>query len=247
LSIERNMEEGKMRFDIAGCTDAAGRVPNEDACGSFNSDQKFAWVVADGLGGHVSGELASQAAVDLVKKMLESNSPIDQNFSEMVFSHMQREIADLHGPLTTAVCAFSDGETLYYANVGDSRLFFFRNQERVALTRDHTLAYIDYLRGAVDYEDLATHPLQNRLLHAVGSDTNFICDNKYDSITLAEGDAFLLCTDGFWELVSGPEIQKSLSVTTTAQDWLETMLAVLKSKLKPTSDNYTAICVRVIE
>ena len=66
-------------------------------------------------------------------------------------------------------------------------------------------------------------------------------------IELEDGDAFILCTDGFWELVNERETIRTLNISQTPREWLDFMLEILESRLKPTSDNYTAVCVLVRE
>ena len=116
-----------MRFLTSKYTDPGGRSPNEDAVDYFTKNTFSAWIAADGLGGHSQGELASAEAVRSLKEQMEVCTGLDSNFVEKAYKKMNDDVLSLNGPLTTAVCAFSDGHKLWYANNGDSRFIFIRN------------------------------------------------------------------------------------------------------------------------
>lgn len=235
-----------MRFLSKTFTDPGGRDPNEDSVGAYSAEKFSAWIAADGLGGHVSGELASSEAVHSLENSLKECKNLDRDFVEQSFRDMNAAVEALEGPLTTAVCAFSDGKTLYYGNNGDSRFFFLRDRKIISHTNDHSLAYLAYLTGTISYDEIPSHPAQNRLYHCIGNEPEFSAE-LYDPISLQPGDAFLLCTDGFWELISLTEIERTLNIAQTPDEWMEFMLGEVRPRLKPTSDNYTAVCVMVRE
>ena len=235
-----------MYFDHFSVSEIGGRSQNEDSVGSTEVHGISAWIAADGLGGHVHGELASAAAVESLAAQMNRCMQADDAFITETFERMNADVKELNGALTTAVCAFSDGKTLRYANDGDSRFYFFRKAKVLCHSNDHSLAYISYLRGDIRYEDIPSSPLQNRLLHALGGDQHSGVE-LYEELELQPGDAFLLCTDGFWELVRDGEMENALRISTTAEDWMSLMLDKLKERLTPHSDNYTAVCVKVSE
>ena len=232
-----------MQFSTCQFTNPGGRYPNEDSVGYFSNDN-YAWIAADGLGGHISGEIASAEAVRSLKKEFYAAGSVDQSFMEKAFQKMNDSIFALHGPLTTAVCAFSDGKTLWYGNIGDSRIYFIRGKKILNHSNDHSLAYVDYLRGNTSYDEIAVHPAQNRLYHSLGTETNYYGE-FYDPVVLKDGDAFLLVTDGFWELITTEEIIRTLKISRTSEEWMGTMLDIVESRLKSNSDNYSAVCVMV--
>ena len=227
-------------------TDPGGRSPNEDSVGYFTSGEFKAWIAADGLGGHTSGEVASAEAVRLLEEALKQCGAVNSGFVKDAFRQMNDGIIALEGPLTTAVCAFSDGQKLWYANNGDSRFYFIRDKKVLYHTNDHSLAFVAYLTGSITYEEIPTHPAQNRLFHSLGNETEF-CGEFYSEIELKPGDAFLLATDGFWELISDEEILRTLNISVTSDEWLATMLDIVQPRLKKTSDNYSAVCAVVKE
>lgn len=235
-----------MRFLTCQFTDPGGRSPNEDSVGSFATDIYSAWIAADGLGGHSSGEKASSEAVKTLESVMSGCSEMDRPFMEKTFQKMNDAVISLGGPLTTAVCAFSDGQKLWYGNNGDSRFFFIRDKEMLYHTNDHSIAFVAYLTGNITYEEIPSHPAQNRLYHSLGNETDFFGE-FYPEVDLKPGDAFLLATDGFWELITDEEILRTLKISPTPQEWMSTMLDIVQSRLKSNSDNYSAVCVMVKE
>ncbi len=233
-----------MRFLTCQFTDPGGRSPNEDSVGSFTAGAFSAWIAADGLGGHSSGEVASAEAVKTMEIVINECNEMDRSFMEEAFHKLNDSILSLGGPLTTAVCAFSDGKRLWYGNNGDSRFFFMRDQKMLYHTNDHSIAFVAYLTGNITYKEIPTHPAQNRLFHSLGNETDFYGE-FYPEIELKSGDAFLLATDGFWELITDEEILRTLNISQTPQEWLSTMIDIIQSRLKSNSDNYSAVCVMV--
>ena len=235
-----------MRFLTVQYTNPGGRTPNEDAVGFFDNEKFYAWIAADGLGGHLHGEIASAAAVQSLEDGIKSCTRMDEESIKATFRKMNADIRELKGPLTTAACAFSDGEKLWYGNNGDSRFFFIRDREILYHSNDHSLAYLAYTSGAISYDEIAAHPGQNRLYHSMGNEIEYFGE-IYSPIELKPGDAFILCTDGFWELVDRQEMVRTLNISPTPQEWLSMLLDILEQRLKPTSDNYSAVCVIVRE
>ena len=235
-----------MRFSSYCYTNPGGRSPNEDSAGAFSHDRLSAWIAADGLGGHASGELASAEAVKTLGEALDKCAALDEKFISDTFERMNEAVTVLNGPLTTAVCAFSDGKKLYYGNIGDSRFVFIRKKKVLQRTNDHSLAFVAYKSGSITYEEISTHPGQNRLYHSLGNEPDF-SGEFYDPITLQPGDAFILMTDGFWELISESDLIRTHNISHSAREWTEFLLESLEPRLVPTSDNYTAVSVMVMD
>ncbi len=235
-----------MRLLTCQFTDPGGRSPNEDSVGYFTTEGFSAWIAADGLGGHTQGEVASAEAVRSLETFMNGCKKMNSSIVENAFKQMNGDVLKLNGPLTTAVCAFSDGKKLWYANNGDSRFLFIRSRKVTHHTNDHSLAYVSYSAGRITYEEISTHPAQNRLFHSLGNEDDF-AGEFYPSLDLESGDAFVLCTDGFWELINNDEIIRTLNISPTPQEWLSMMLDIIQARLKKTSDNYSAVCVMVKE
>ncbi len=228
-----------MRILSQTFTDPGGRCPNEDAAGFYANGEFRAWIAADGLGGHADGEVASTCAARTLEEIMSGCSAVNGDFVRDVMRELNAAVSLLGGPLTTAVCAFTDGKTLWYANNGDSRLYFLRKKKITRRTNDHSVAYLAYRSNLITYSDIPTHPGQSRLIHALGTDLDF-AGEFYDPIPLEPGDAFLLCTDGFWELIEDCEIERSLRISDEPEAWLNLMLSFVRQRLKEHSDNYSA-------
>ena len=234
-----------MRILSQTFSDPGGRTPNEDAAGFYSNGDFRAWIAADGLGGHADGEAASACAAETLEEIMSGCTAVNEEFVRDSMRELNAAVSRLNGPLTTAVCAFTDGKTLWYANNGDSRLYFLRKNKITHRTNDHSLAYLAYRKDVITYEDIPTHPGQSRLLHSLGSDFEF-AGEFYDPIPLEPGDAFLLCTDGFWELIKDAEIERSLRISDEPEAWLDLMLSFVRQRLKDRSDNYTAAIGMVV-
>lgn len=235
-----------MRFLTHQYTNPGGREPNEDSAGSFENGSLRAWIAADGLGGHSHGEWASAKAVSTLGEALSECTELNEEFMRSAFRRMNEEVKNLSGPLTTAAVGVTDGKTLLYGNNGDSRFILVRNKEILCRSNDHSIAFMAYKSGQISYEEIALHPSQNRLFHSLGFENEF--DGEfYPAVELRPGDAFMMCTDGFWELINENEIIRALNISQTPQEWIDNMLLILNERLQPTSDNYTAVCVMVRE
>lgn len=235
-----------MNISYSEFTNEGMRSPNEDSVGAVSDGSFGIYVVADGLGGHIDGEIASRTAVELFLTECSADLELSKKALTDLFDMVNERVRDLNGPLTTAVCAFRKDDKLCFANVGDSRLYFFRDGIISAHTEDHSFAYLSYKLGEITYDEIRTNPGQSHLLKAVGS-TAKSGVQIYPEITIQPGDAFLLCTDGFWELVYDDEIIADLAESKDTNEWTEKMLTRLRERLGPHSDNYTVLTGMITE
>ena len=242
-----------LRFRTASLSRPGGRERNEDACDYRVSDAGGVWVVADGLGGHAGGERASRLAVETLLGILgdaPSVSPeglsqaLDQ--TQQVMLSAQREGGPhAAGMRTTVVVLVSDGESALWAYVGDSRLYHFRAGALLAQTRDHSVPQALVNAGEIPPEAIRGHEDRNRLLRSLGTEGAFRPSLPEAAVSLEPGDAFLLCTDGFWEPVSEEEMTAALATAADPAAWLATLERLLLERVAPTHDNYTALAVFV--
>jgi protein phosphatase len=174
-------------------------------------------IVADGLGGHAAGEVASRTAVEEVIRMCRKGHPGD--FPELLRAAVlaaHREIhrraqtdSKLHGMGTTCTVLAFVGHRAYLAHVGDSRAYRYRASLE-QLTRDHTMAQQLLSESAILPEEIRTHPAGHILTRALGMAELPAIDIR-EPITVASGDRFLLCSDGLTGHVSDGEIAEALS------------------------------------
>ncbi|MDT8901502.1 Stp1/IreP family PP2C-type Ser/Thr phosphatase [Anaeroselena agilis] len=175
------------------------------------------FVVADGMGGHVAGEVASRVAADTVSARfagaggeeptaLLSEAIIDAN--DKVY-RLAQEDSERAGMGTTLTAAFVAGSVLYWGHVGDSRLYLLRGGVLSQVSEDHSLVGELVRNGSITADEALIHPHRNILTRAVGTGDRVKVDTG--SLTLAAGDKVLLCTDGLTNMVTDGEIAAALS------------------------------------
>ena len=208
---------------IAGMTDVGlVRQLNEDNWGWRKlSSRARLYVVADGMGGHDGGEVASELAVETICRVAEEQErqqPAGLDALEELFDHAFqsanntiKEHAEKKGNdmgTTLVSMLLLDGNTALVANVGDSRGYLFRNRELHPVTRDHSLVAKMVERGRITAEEARTHPHSNILLRTVGTERDV--DIDIFRVDLQSGDRVVLCSDGLWGEVEDRDIQQIL-------------------------------------
>lgn len=198
------------------------RSGNEDSCrvieGKDAPDRVDAiMVVADGMGGHAAGEVASEMTADGVVRLLTSR-PADATMPEggysqllgQVLSEVNREVyragqkPEYHGMGTTCTVGVLKGSQLYIAHVGDSRAYLMRDRELVQVTRDHGWVAEQLEAGNLTPEEAEHHPYRNVVTRAVGTAAEVQVDTFFESV--APGHRVLLCSDGLHSVVGDSEI-----------------------------------------
>ncbi|MGA8617537.1 MAG: Stp1/IreP family PP2C-type Ser/Thr phosphatase [Candidatus Sulfotelmatobacter sp.] len=176
-------------------------------------------VIADGMGGHEGGLEASRLAVETVRKVYDQgfrDDPQAALVESFAAAHTRiLDYAEQHpefqGMGTTCTALVLHGRQLYFAHVGDSRLYLVRQGRILRLTRDHS--YVGRLveSGIVRAEDAEKHPQRHILTAALGAGTEVAVDGAEQGLALQDGDDLLLCTDGLWSVVSEEELQTAVS------------------------------------
>lgn len=188
------------------------RDNNEDAVFPVNSgrtDRQLVVAVADGMGGHIGGEIASRLAIDTVATR--TNMPIPQRIAVANDVIIKEAAAkpELRGMGTTVTAAeFMPNGGVTIGHVGDSRAYLFREGQLAQITKDHSVV-AEYLRaGSIRPEDVATHPQRSMLTRAVGLDPDLVVD--VIEISVLEGDRLLLCSDGLTSMIDDAQISELL-------------------------------------
>lgn len=180
-------------------------------------------VVADGMGGHKAGEYASKFAVEVVKQELAHSieeSPEAMMRNAIITANQRlrdaaREDSRFHGMGTTLVVATVIERTLYFANVGDSRLYLL-NEDIRQLSKDHSLVQEMVRLGGINQEEAKHHPDKNIITRAVGGREQVEVD--FFEYRLKKGDIILMCTDGLSNMVEDDEI---LRIVRSSRDVVE--------------------------
>jgi serine/threonine protein phosphatase PrpC len=202
------------------------RENNEDRYSYWEptSDEEFVRrgrlaILADGMGGYEGGQEASRIAVETIEKVYadsDENGPrawLAAGFRAAHQRILQHAVAhpEFRGMGTTCTAVAVLGSQLYYAHVGDSRLYLCQEAKIYRLTRDHS--YVGRLveQGIVSPAEAASHPQRHILTAALGAGAEVSPESPEEAISLGPGDGLVLCTDGLWSLVSEAEIADALA------------------------------------
>ncbi|MBL6988817.1 MAG: Stp1/IreP family PP2C-type Ser/Thr phosphatase [Bacteriovoracaceae bacterium] len=196
----------------AGLTDIGRkRSTNQDSI-YLNPDINF-FLVADGMGGHSGGDVASQLSVkkipEYVLNHLSSKSPAQVlnnaiKFANEAIYQKSQEMPKLKGMGTTAVSLYFFEDTLYIGNVGDSRAYLVHNTKLYQLSKDHSLVQEKLNLGIYDRQKAADDPMKNVLVRSVGHEDHLVVD--VFSYKICRHDFFLLCSDGLHGKVSDSDM-----------------------------------------
>ena len=177
--------------------------------------------VADGMGGHLAGDIASRMAADLLTEMLQDREPspdaLKQCVQDMNLRVYERQLDDpaLSGMGTTLTVIWDSPDCLYLAHVGDSRAYLLRNGDFRQVTDDHSLVGEMIRSGLLTPEEAAVHPYRHMITRAVGTDP----DVEPDILTLdkAASDRWLICSDGLSGCVSDGTLRDLLTLPDMAE------------------------------
>jgi PPM family protein phosphatase len=245
-----------MELLTASVSEAGGRSRNEDAFGQWRHASLFAGVVADGAGGHGGGDTASRIAVDAVLAELtrvaraggELTGPnllrVLLRANDAIIDAQEHDSALAHMRSTALVLGIDEAAGLAsWAHCGDTRLYCFRRGATVVQTQDHSLVQSMIDANLIEPCDVRGHPRRNVLFSALGTADDLSISSSGDPFPIAEGDAFLLCTDGFWEYVDETTMIDAIHHAQTPAQWLDAMVARLRETARPNHDNFTASAV----
>ena len=236
-----------MKFSVFQVSRKGGREKNEDRMGYCYTRESGLFVLADGMGGHPEGEVASQLALQIVSALYQKEArPIVKEVptflaSALMAAHHQilryaSEKAMLDTPRTTLVAAIVQGTSATWIHCGDSRLYVVRDGELLTRTRDHS--YIEHKNAK---SSKLTAMNRNILFTCLGSPTKPMFDVT-GPITLQQGDKIMLCSDGLWGTLDDAEIVRQLSQQPVSEAVPELVERALRSG-GARSDNVTAIAL----
>ena len=242
-----------MKIEHCIFTDKGSRSVNEDRADFAVSGDRACFILCDGLGGHGMGDRAAQTVVDAVRQSFLSSRSLDA-FAAEVLDQAQAAVlaAQAADPRakhmkTTAVLLCMEETRGIVLHIGDSRLYRFRDGKLLSRTADHSIPQILYLTGEIREEEIRFHPDRCRLLRALGDDAEVLRSSRSD-FEIRSGDAFLLCSDGFWEPVTESDMERALCSADGAKAWLGTLSALaMQNTASGDADNLTAIAVTVKE
>lgn len=233
-------------------TDRGRRRPtNEDsvrACEDLNF-----FMIADGVGGNRSGEIASQSALDALEKFIRHNPPEWLGSREEIFRYFRAAVTYVNqfiiklsevkpqyaGMATTLAFAYIREDEMYVANVGDSRVYLAHGDMMQQITDDHTYVNDLVKMGAITKDEAHLHARKNVITRAIGANAN----NEPDcfSVPLEKGDRVLLCSDGLYDEVDDETMLKVLINADDMGRCVEKLVAMANEN--GGNDNISVICV----
>jgi protein phosphatase len=249
-----------LRVTVGAATDAAGRDDNQDVALAVpivgdslaGEGDDYLLVVADGMGGHPAGDVASRIATDTLRDAMTRLPAGDiglalkqayRRANDAVFQAGEAE-ATHAGMGTTLTAAVLRGKYATVANVGDSRAYLLRGNGLTQVTRDHTLVADEVAQGRVSADAARRDPRRNILTHALGTHPRL--DTKLPSIfelTLLPGDRLMLCSDGLYDVLDDVDMQRTM--LGSDPDAAARGLVAL-AKQRGTRDNATAVVAAAI-
>lgn len=231
-------------------TDQGSREVNEDSAGYKVFGDRYCFVVADGLGGHGRGEEASALVKDVIIDAFNETCSIDDFLENAVVKAQEELMADQERKhtrnemKTTVVALMVDELSMKWIHVGDSRLYRFQKNKMKERTIDHSVPQMLVLAGDMKEKKIRNHPDRNRLLKVMGIEWDSPQYSVSQINNVMETQAMLMCTDGFWELITEKEMEKLLKKSSTVEEWVDSMVQVIRKNGEGKNmDNFTAIAV----
>lgn len=243
---------GGTRVEFATLSGQGQRERNEDACGYWTSNAASCFVVCDGAGGHGGGDVASETAVKTVLTAFSATPLLGRANIQTILAqtdsairYSQNLAGHLHRMSATVAALFLDGSAskARWAHLGDTRLYHFRGHQPRLLTKDHSLVQSFVEAGIISASEARTHAKRNLLIAALGMGENAEPVVSEVGFDINDGDAFLLCTDGFWECVQEFDMCETLRCANSAQEWLLGMEQLIVARGSAAQDNYSALSV----
>jgi serine/threonine protein phosphatase PrpC/formylglycine-generating enzyme required for sulfatase activity len=225
-----------------------GRSYQEDCAVVFRKPEEHCWlaIVADGVGGHGGGDRASRVILEVAQVHWDRGGVAREDprrFLERLCQDANRRIAALEQELgvrarSTIVALLVQGNRAVVAHSGDSRLYHFRDGILRSRTRDHSVLQILLEQGKVREEDMGNHPDQGRLLQSLGDPE--MKDPEFTEMSVDGRDAFLLCTDGFWEKVTRAEMERFIRSRDDLEGHLRVLVGLAAKRGGKQGDNVSA-------
>jgi len=232
---------------IATCSFQGGRDYNEDSVSHIENEGNIAVVVADGLGGHGGGQIASSIVADYVTRLFIASPDTDAQNIQSIFDIANNAVVAQQTQQlrmkSTAVCLFISGNVAVWSHAGDSRLYYFLDDRLVLHTLDHSVSQMAVFNGEITQEEIRSHEDRNKVLRAFGGGDEINADIS-TPLTMATGNhTFLLCTDGFWEYVMESEMELDLAKFKEPSEWLDSMCKRVNRCAPSNNDNFSAAAV----
>ena len=221
------------------------RKKNEDRL--YVDNELGLLIVADGMGGHRAGEVASQIAIDTIPSMLKlkavGKAQIQKQILAALFKANEEILTAVEtnpsfkGMGTTVVLALCRGDNIYIAHVGDSRAYLVRQNEIKCLTEDHSIVNNLLKAGKITHEEAVNHHHSHIITQALGSQSNLVPD--VNSFKWSKGDYLFLCSDGLTDMLRDNRINEVILKKGSLQEKVDKHIKMAKAQ--GGKDNITVI------
>ncbi|VAW84698.1 Protein serine/threonine phosphatase PrpC, regulation of stationary phase [hydrothermal vent metagenome] len=242
-----------MKYQLGSVTRIGNRKENQDSYDSFSNDEALVMVIADGLGGHKGGLLASKAVIRSVASAFKKEHGLIDNpagFLQKVVLDSHDEINQVGArsrppiqPRTTAVICLIQAGLAWWVHVGDSRLYLFRQGESFFRTRDHSRMEELMQDGSLTTQQALTHPERHRITRCLGGPEAIKSISISKAVPLQMGDIILLCTDGLWGAMRNQRILELVNGY-HVDDMVNHLASEAETLSMPHTDNITIMLMR---
>lgn len=244
-----------MQLSVAAGTDVGRiRAGNEDSLYADADQERGLFIVADGMGGHAAGEVASEMAVQIVSRDLSTVRDLThdaagtkmadalKSANRAIYERTIQE-ADKQGMGTTASCLMMGQGRYIIGHIGDSRVYLLRDGVFRQITKDHSYVQEQVDAGFLTPEQARYHPYSNVITRCVGANAAVEADVLTGDIQ--NGDLYLVASDGLTGMVEDPQLKKIMETRQTPGRMVDSMIT--EANRRGGLDNITAIVVQVIK
>ena len=234
---------------VVAVTEVGRRTNNEDSFFKYRNDKLYGGLVADGMGGHNKGDMASKLASDIIKDYIMSNfkDTMDSfDVSELMRTAVLKANNKIHeiamknpiceGMGTTVTMGFIFDKWIVTAHVGDSRAYLYNGSTVEKITKDHSYVRELLDRGVISEEEAKSHPKRNCITRAVGIERTVMVDIK---VRKYKGETVILCSDGMWAFVEDEKIAEIIKNSSDEEVAAEQLIEM--ALLNGSNDNITVI------
>ena len=244
-----------LTLTMAEVCELGDRASNQDFFGSALQDELACFVVSDGVGGLQGGEIASRTVVDAMLSRFKQESLFGERALRSYLDHAIEQVAvrktldlqlkDMSATVATVLIDCRNHQA-QFAHLGDTRIYLFRRKKLFMTTKDHSLVQQFIDAGYCTSDQLRVHALRSTLFAAVGIESETPVEAIDSPVMLEDGDALLICTDGFWEWIDEAGMEAALLQASDVGDWLGRMTTIAAAGSRGSDkqrDNSTALAI----
>lgn len=231
---------------VAYLSSSGERELNEDCIGNKKEGEKEVYIVADGLGAHGLGNIASQGACDIVlDNIFDIGLEASVDLVQSTLLEQQEKNGLQEKMKTTITVMVMEGNQFIRLHLGDSRIYHFSKRKMLERTLDHSVCQKLANANLIKEKEIRHHRDRNKLLEVLGATWKNGKPYEIKEGTLNKKfEAILMCTDGFWEWIDEKQMVKCLKKSNSPQEWLDAMeKIILENGQGNHMDNYSAIAI----